>query len=86
MTFREFYTKKTPKFILLRALLALVVLFIVAPPVHWLFFRQGFTKETFMSFIGIPIGVVVMLALIHLGGWWNSRHSDPRPDETNTDG
>jgi hypothetical protein len=45
MTFREFYAKRTPKFILLRGVIAYVVCLLIAFPLLWLFEHDYFARN-----------------------------------------
>jgi len=76
------YFKQTPKCILLRALLALVVVLLLAPPLHWLFTRERFTTATFMKLLGIVILPLVVLTLIQL---LDSRSHSDSADSTARD-
>jgi hypothetical protein len=70
MSLRRLFTHQTPKFMLLRLLLAVVLVLVVVPPIHWLFMREPLTMEAYNRYVTIGAFVPVFLSLCHLLGWW----------------
>jgi hypothetical protein len=66
MTFREFYTKRTPKFILLRGVIAYALFLLIGVPLLWIFAHDYLIRKGIFFVLCMAAVPTLGLSLLNL--------------------